>query len=232
MKKHTLVAMRHQLYQMERMLRSLRQDLEQAITSSSVDLSSSPVYRPVTTSLSADVPTTSEKFAGVVQPYVDFAPGICASYTDGDAGNSIAIEYFSAERMKVGKILDAKCTVSEHTPSKWLTLEVAIAVQDLVRCKQLQSHFSFCAIDSKGLLLPNLAVVLRGFIGGDHTDIAHTTYPCLGKYIEFLHEVSETQLTAADYRKWDAAKFILFLPVERGESYTISISHFDTIGAA
>lgn len=231
MKKHTLIAMRHQLYQMERMLRSLRQDLEQAIASSSADLSSSPVYRPVKTALNADT-KNSAQFSGIVQPYVEFASGICASYTDGDAGNSINIEYFGSERMKVGKILDATCTVSEQNPSKWLTLEVAIAVEDLARCKQLQSHFSFCAIDSKGLLLPNLAVVLRGFVGGEHTDIAHTTYPCLGNYIEFLHEVSETQLAGADYRKWDTAKFIMFMPVDRGENYTISISHFDTIGAA
>jgi len=229
--------MQKQLYLLERSVRAMRADLENELVSTRSLGQPTDQTIPIRSAMETQL-TSGKPFSPISPaPYEHFIPGLSFGYVGESAGNLVRVRGLSFERASLDNPIDistclvAEITVDETSTPDWLTFEVALEWQDIVRVKNLVAKFVWCFRSAPQPQLGNFQVGLRLKIGSEFSTHCTRSFPALDVPLEFSYGIDRKQWAELAVKKAVAAKLIILLPVASRAPYDFIVSHFEARGA-
>ena len=230
---------RKTLYSIERIVRSLRVDLEAELLgkgSGGVAGSGGPiiVQSGLDTLLSERNPIADMELL----PRQEIAHGVSCSYNHERAGTRIRAKCvsFDAEQPD-DKPSSCLLLTPEFNPKnmpEWMTLETNLDVAALNRIKSLElrfmPHFRYAAGERLGNFNMNFRVSAPQGGAQTYLDFGHRSFPSLAVPLELTYSISEAQWAEIPLATATEARILLNLPLWSEVDYSMALSFFEVSG--
>lgn len=228
---------RKTLYSMERMVRSLRVELEGGLLDAGLGIG--PHCRIIIPSgldtlLSGANPIDDM----ILMPQQEIFRGVSCSYNHERGGTRISARCVSfdpenPQDTPTSCLVLAPAFNPADMPT-WMTLETNLDVAALSRVKALDlqfvCHFRHLTEERLGNFNINLRVSNAAGSSQTYADYYHRSFPSIGVPLEFTYSINEVQWADVDLESATEAKILVNLPLWSDIDYSLALSCFEVSG--
>jgi len=226
--------MQKQLLLIERSVRALRVEFETELASQQLldeGLGTRLPIRSAMETLLSSGNAFPEVTPSANEPYF---PGLYCGFSGKGVLKPITVRGLSLlgaasqEPMEQSTCLVARVEIGQRAPPKWISLEVAVEREDLLRTRNLVTRFNCCF--RGGYNLENLGLALRLHLESEDKEYYTHSFPALDTPFEFTYNITPSQYDELPLQEASEAWFIINLPVYGRKPYDFILSHFETKG--